>query len=941
MLRRLSAVSARSVLIAIVLVVSFVAAALGLANNSASAAQQELAYDDGTAEFYFGCGPGCVAAVKFNVAERTQVLRLRFGVRGEENAIKVHVLDANFNSIYSQQVMPRTGWLDVDISRANVYVTGDFYVGFQWLIESPNGPWLGDDNSSPVQQRSYLGTPGSRPGLAPNANEHYLIRAVVESGGDACRIDSDGDGVADCRDGCPYEPGPSWNDGCPDLCPDSDGDGLTDCVDECPREPGPPPSGCPDPCALDSDRDGVPDCRDRCANTSPGTRVDEFGCPPLPPGPTSRHANLEILVAIYTGGDQSRGIPAISSSEVARLKNGLALARLFYWRNSKVRLNLSFTFLEIPTINPLQSPVNFEADLVGRGVKADQYDGVYIIGNDLDCWASGGTILGKTALAVGRVCGVPYPGDDSNIDYTIAWCFTHEFQHNLDGIFAAMSGHPEGMLHGHLEDAYAQKPFSAVYDAGTHYDWQAFLLRYFNAYNDFSPPWDGFIETVDQDQDGFPDNDPRVPMDEARFGSTPLTPDTDNDGLTDLEEFFAGIFKGSNPNNPDTDGDGILDGDDIYPLSNVRTSLPKVTPSIDGMIENIWTLHTNDRYFSDDQGLSSSTYAGWDENYLYFAVKANRYFRLYLRVDGSGDNGLFQGGDSYEFRIDYGSNKLFFVGEQMGPHGGYQEHYQEVPNAKAASRESGGSYVIEVAIPKHLGQGFGYTGEKLTGLTLTLGRKLGFDIILGGLNGTGDPRDRFSGKKAYVFEPHRFYDLTLVEGIGPHPDLSIEKALDKNDNNLIDDPEFMEAIDYWISGREVPGTGGLTITDAKILELMRLWVSRRPISSSSAQSEPIQTGRTEGLTVKEIKFFPNPIKSTNTVVFRAEGSGIAGLKLEVFNLVGARVLEQEASGDTLKLYALDDKGRPLANGVYLYVVTVRGFNGEAIRSGVRKLVILR
>jgi hypothetical protein len=256
-------------------------------------------------------------------------------------------------------------------------------------------------------------------------------------------------------------------------------------------------------------------------------------------------------------------------------------------------------------------------------------------------------------------------------------------------------------------------------------------------------------------------------MDEVRFGSSPFTPDTDNDGLSDLEEFFAGIFKGSDPNNPDTDGDGVPDGEDIYPLSNAKTSLPKITPSIDGIIENAWILYTDDYYYSDDKGANSAIYAGWDENYLYFAVKANRYFRLYLRVDGSGDNGLFQGGDSYEFRVDYGNNKLFVVGEQMGPHGGYQEHYQEVPSAKVASWESNGSYVIEVAIPKHLGQGFGYTGEKTTGLTLVEGRKLGFDIILGGLDGTGDPRDRFSGKKAYIFESHRFYDVILAKGTGP------------------------------------------------------------------------------------------------------------------------------------------------------------------------------
>ena len=37
----------------------------------------------------------------------------------------------------------------------------------------------------------------------------------------------------------------------------------------------PPP---PDPCKIDSDHDGVPDCRDKCPDTPPGFKVDAQGC---------------------------------------------------------------------------------------------------------------------------------------------------------------------------------------------------------------------------------------------------------------------------------------------------------------------------------------------------------------------------------------------------------------------------------------------------------------------------------------------------------------------------------------------------------------------------------------------------------------------------------------------------------------------------------------
>jgi hypothetical protein len=43
---------------------------------------------------------------------------------------------------------------------------------------------------------------------------------------------------------------------------------------------------------------------------------------------------------------------------------------------------------------------------------------------------------------------------------------------------------------------------------------------------------------------------------ECNFGTNPLDPDSDHDGLIDPDEVFT---HGTNPNNPDTDGDGLSD----------------------------------------------------------------------------------------------------------------------------------------------------------------------------------------------------------------------------------------------------------------------------------------------------------------------------------------------------------------------------------------------
>jgi len=71
------------------------------------------------------------------------------------------------------------------------------------------------------------------------------------------------------------------------------------------------------------------------------------------------------------------------------------------------------------------------------------------------------------------------------------------------------------------------------------------------------------------------------------------------------------------------------------------------------------------------------------------------------------------------------------------------------------------------------------------------------------------------------------------------------------------------------------------------------------------------------------------------------GQNIERVRLQLFNLAGQQVLEQEALGKRLHFLALDKVGRPLANGVYLYVVTVTGYDGQLVRSRVKKLVILR
>jgi hypothetical protein len=49
----------------------------------------------------------------------------------------------------------------------------------------------------------------------------------------------------------------------------------------------------------------------------------------------------------------------------------------------------------------------------------------------------------------------------------------------------------------------------------------------------------------------------------------------------------------------------------------------------------------------------------------------------------------------------------------------------------------------------------------------------------------------------------------------------------------------------------------------------------------------------------------------------------------------------QVAGNQLATLMRDTLGRPMANGVYFYVATVRGYDGKVITSEIRKIVLLR
>jgi hypothetical protein len=138
---------------------------------------------------------------------------------------------------------------------------------------------------------------------------------------------------------------------------------------------------------------------------------------------------------------------------------------------------------------------------------------------------------------------------------------------------------------------------------------------------------------------------------------------------------------------------------------------------------------------------------------------------------------------------------------------------------------------------------------------------------------------------------------------------------DTNGNGVIDDNEFFNAIDQWVAGG---------ITDDLFFQVLDAWVSQTSVASASTTVNVATLSQ-----------------SSRGLTLAISGQDVAGVGLTVYDLNGRPVFAQETAGNRLSWNYLSTSGQPVANGVYLYVVTVKGAGGETLRSEVRKLVVLR
>jgi hypothetical protein len=134
----------------------------------------------------------------------------------------------------------------------------------------------------------------------------------------------------------------------------------------------------------------------------------------------------------------------------------------------------------------------------------------------------------------------------------------------------------------------------------------------------------------------------------------------------------------------------------------------------------------------------------------------------------------------------------------------------------------------------------------------------------------------------------------LCGGTPPPPSPNIAQ-FDRNRNGRIDDSEFFAVIDQWVAGR---------LSNDSFFAVIDAWISQTPVRGA-----------------------------TNPPLARVS------MTLEAFNLQGQRLFVQQTLDTRRMLHLADWTDRPLANGVYLYLLTIQD-QGKMIQR-VGKWVVLR
>lgn len=268
------------------------------------------------------------------------------------------------------------------------------------------------------------------------------------------KVDSDGDGVSDALDLCPYTPAGEETDsnGCADSEKDTDGDGVTDDLDLCASTPAGQivaPDGCTD-AERDLDYDGVPDIVDTCLNTPAGEPVDADGC-----GDSQKDADNDgisddldacpatpVGEAVYGNGCADSQIDAYQPAIAAGRSHTVAISgdgRLFAWGSNRFNQLGDGTNIDKAVSTQIGTDTDWLMVAAGQNYTvAIKVDGTL--------WAWGSNDYGQLGDGTNTARAVPVQTGAANDWLSVSAGATHVLAVTRDGRLFAWGGNSSGQI---------------------------------------------------------------------------------------------------------------------------------------------------------------------------------------------------------------------------------------------------------------------------------------------------------------------------------------------------------------------------------------------------------------------------------------------------------------------------------------------------------------
>lgn len=345
-----------------------------------------------------------------------------------------------------------------------------------------------------------------------------------------------------------------------------------------------------------------------------------------------------------------------------------------------------------------------------------------------------------------------------------AWLATHEYHHQIEsmGAFSLANREDDRVIFDHFFPRKREKRPDGTWDEwvwstswkhGEHWDGIAQFDRMLTPVQWLRFHFGETITVADADEDGVPDNDPRLPFDEKRFGSDPRRPRTDGAmgdlakaqlstwapaPLTDMWKKAPQPRTRPDPRRADSDADGLPDGTDPYPLYPWAPFIWPATAQVDGS-DAEWT-EVPISGTATAHGATIEFRQSHDDAAYYACFRlSGDWQRVWVGLDGEGQ-GYYSTESTYAFEIRKGS-------------GADSATVRAASGNKCAGmtwkagRSPDGAAVVEIAIPNR-GESLWYWQGG--------GREVGASISLW----TTD------GKPISVYEPYALFYARMLERHG-------------------------------------------------------------------------------------------------------------------------------------------------------------------------------